>query len=47
MTRKIKYFVSCVWEDRPPITTPAQILAVSQMLEGVYKSAATGKEVRL
>ena len=42
---EIKDFVSCIREDRPPITTPAQIMAVSQILEGVYKSAATGKEV--
>jgi len=44
---EIKDFVSCIREDRPPITTPAQILAVSRILEGVYKSAATGKEVVL
>ena len=43
----IKDFVSCIREDRPPITTPAQILAVSRILEGVYKSAGTGKEVVL
>jgi len=44
---EIKDFLSCVREDRPPITTPAQILAVSQILEGIYRSAASGKEVYL
>jgi len=43
---EIKDFVSCVREDRPPITTPDQILAISRIIEGIYESAATGKEVK-
>ena len=44
---EIKDFVSRIREDRPPITTPAQILAVSRILEGVYESAETGREVKI
>ena len=44
---EIKDFVSCVREGRAPVTTPAEILAVSKIIEGIYRSASTGREVRL
>lgn len=43
---EIKHFVACIREDFPPITTPDQILAVSKMIEGIYQSASTGKEIK-
>ncbi len=44
---EIKDFVSCIREGRAPITTPAEILAVSKIIEGIYRSASSGREVRL
>jgi len=44
---EIKHFVSCVREDKEPVTKPDEILNVIRIIESIYKSASTGREVRL
>ncbi|MFH1006428.1 MAG: Gfo/Idh/MocA family oxidoreductase [Candidatus Latescibacterota bacterium] len=39
-------FVDSILEKRPPMATGEQGLKVMKILEGIYKSAETGKEVR-
>ena len=39
-------FVSSIVEKRPPLATGEQGLKVMKVLEGIYRSAATGREVR-
>jgi predicted dehydrogenase len=39
-------FVSSIVEERPPLATGAEGIRVMKILEGLYKSAETGKEVR-
>ncbi|MBM4080519.1 MAG: Gfo/Idh/MocA family oxidoreductase [Planctomycetes bacterium] len=39
-------FVNSILEDRPPLATGEEGLKVMKILDGIYKSAATGKEVR-
>ena len=41
----LKDFVDAVREDRTPIVKFSQMLHVQQMMEGIYESAETGKEV--
>jgi len=44
---EIKHFVSCVLEDKEPVTKPNEILNVIRIIESIYKSAESGKEIRL
>ena len=44
---EIKHFVFCVTEDKKPITKPNEILNVIRIIEAIYKSAETGREIRL
>jgi predicted dehydrogenase len=39
-------FISSILEKRPPMATGDEGLKVMEILEGIYKSAQTGKEVR-
>ena len=39
-------FISSILEKRPPMATGDEGLKVMKILEGIYKSATTGKEVR-
>ena len=39
-------FVDSILEERPPMATGEQGLKVMKILEGIYKSAETGREVR-
>ena len=39
-TRPMDHFVECIIEGRTPIVTPEQGVAVTQVLEGIYKSTA-------
>ena len=39
-------FVDSILEKRPPLATGQQGIKVMKILEGIYKSAATGREVR-
>jgi predicted dehydrogenase len=43
----ISHFVDCVRSGEEPITSAQQALGLMQMLDGVYKSSETGKEVRI
>lgn len=40
-------FIAAILEDRDPIATGQHGLDVQQILDAVYKSAATGKEIRI
>ena len=39
-------FVNSILEEREPLATGDQGLKVMKILEGIYRSAATGREVR-
>ena len=45
--REIKNWVGAIREGGDPLVTPEQGAAVTQIIEAVYKSAASGAEVRL
>ena len=42
---EIKTFLECVKEDKEVPVRPEESLEVIKMLDGIYKSAETGKEV--
>ncbi|MCX8082242.1 MAG: Gfo/Idh/MocA family oxidoreductase [bacterium] len=42
---EVKHFIECVRERKEPITTKQEILSVVKIVEGIYKSAETGKPV--
>lgn len=44
---RVQHFVSCVLEGKKPLVTLEESLAVQGILDAIYTSAATGKEVRL
>jgi predicted dehydrogenase len=44
---RLHHFVDCVLDGKPPLVLPAQSLAVQRILDAIYRSAATGREVRL
>jgi predicted dehydrogenase len=44
---RIHHFVSCVLEGKRPLVTMEESLKVQQVLDGIYLSATTGKEVRI
>ena len=41
----LKDFVEAVRDDRTPVVSFSEMLHVQQMMEGIYRSAETGKEV--
>jgi len=44
---RIHHFVTCVLEGKKPLVLPEESLKVQQVLDAIYASAASGKEVRL
>jgi predicted dehydrogenase len=42
---EINHFVNCVKENKETVTTKNEILSVVKIIEGIYKSAETGKPV--
>jgi predicted dehydrogenase len=44
---EIEHFVNCVRNNTQPITTPKEILTVVKIIEGIYRSAETGRPVEL
>lgn len=42
----IAHFLDCVRGDAVPLITPAETLNVQRILNGIYESAASGREVR-
>jgi len=44
---RIHHFVTCALEGKKPLVLPEESLKVQQVLDSIYASAATGKEVRL
>lgn len=42
-----RHFVECIRQRRSPLVSPEQGVQLMQMLDGIYKSAASGKEVRI
>jgi predicted dehydrogenase len=41
------HFINGRLGREPPLVLPAQSLAVQRILDAIYRSAATGREVRL
>jgi len=44
---RIHHFVNCVLDNKKPLVTLEESLKVQQILDAIYASAATGREVRL
>jgi predicted dehydrogenase len=44
---RIHHFVNCVLEGKKPLVTVEESLKVQQIMDAIYASAATGREVRL
>ena len=44
---RIQHFVNCVLEGKKPLVTIEESLKIQQILDAIYASAATGREVRL
>lgn len=44
---RIHHFVTCVLEGRRPLVPPEESLKVQQIVDAIYESAASGKEVRM
>jgi predicted dehydrogenase len=44
---RVHHFVSCVLDGKKPLVLPEESLRVQQILDAIYSSAASGKEVRL
>jgi len=42
---EINHFIECVRENKEPITKKEEIISVVKIIEGIYKSAETGKPV--
>jgi predicted dehydrogenase len=43
--REIHHFIECIQKKRSPLTTGAEALKVLEILDAMYESAATGREV--
>lgn len=43
--QEVRRFVDCIRRDTEPFVKPEQAMVVTQIIEGVYQSAKTGKEV--
>lgn len=44
---RIQHFVSCALDGRKPLVTPEQSLKLQELLDAIYASAASGREVRV
>ena len=44
---RVHHFVSCVLDGKKPLVAPEESLKVQQVLDALYASADTGKEVKL
>jgi predicted dehydrogenase len=44
---RIHHFVGCALEGKKPLVAAEESLKLQQVLDAIYTSAATGKEVRL
>lgn len=44
---RVHHFVSCVLDGKKPLVAPEESLQVQKILDAIYASAATGKEVKL
>lgn len=42
---EINHFIECIRENKKPVTKKEEILSVVRIIEGIYKSAETGKPV--
>lgn len=44
---EINHFIQCIQENTPPLATATQGLHTLQILDAIYRSAQTGREVRI
>ncbi|MDB6020614.1 MAG: oxidoreductase, partial [Pedosphaera sp.] len=44
---RVHHFVNCVLDGKKPLVTLEESLKVQQILDAIYASAASGREVRL
>ena len=42
---EIKHFIECIEQNKQPIATAEQGLHILQILDAVYRSAETGREI--
>jgi predicted dehydrogenase len=45
--RAIRHFVDCIRGEDVPLSTPAQAIQLMEIIDGIYSSAETGREVTL
>lgn len=46
-TREARQWLQCIMNDTEPVVTPEQAFVVIQILEAIYQSSETGKEIYL
>jgi len=46
-TKEIEHFVACIREGTPNIVVPEQVLDVQAVIDAIYESTETGREVRI
>lgn len=44
---RLHHFVDCILDRKKPLVAPEQSLAIQKILDAIYRSAHTGREVRL
>ena len=44
---EIRHFVDCIRNDTDPFIKPEEAMVVTQIIEGIYRSAASGEEILL
>jgi predicted dehydrogenase len=46
-TNRMVHFIDCLLGKAKPFVKPSESLAVQRILDAIYKSSATGREVRI
>ncbi len=44
---RVHHFVTCVLDGKKPLVPPEESLKIQELLDAIYLSSSTGKEVRL
>ena len=46
-TNRMVHFIDCLLGKAKPFVKPAESVAVQKILDAIYQSAATGREIRI